>query len=502
VALTAALICAPFIRAVFSLADEGILLNAAEHLLHGDRIYADFFEFLPPGGFVLTALWFSLTGVSFLSARLMVVLTIIGIACFIFLACRKASGNAPVSALLATAWVLVTQGMWTEVSHHWFTTFFSMVTVWAAFAGIASDPGAARWKLIAGTAGGMAAMVTPTNGALTVAGAVAAFFTPPRPWAGLIPYVAACALIPLCFIAWLIWIHAFAVAFYDIIPFTATRYASIQSVPFGYGLNLQTCPLVLLFPLAAGLAVAVFARDVHALGWRKPSRDRTLPLAVVFGLAGLASSFPRPDCFHLGFTAPLACPLFAVSIVRLTKRWSNPCRHALTGAMIACLAPAAFYLTAVGNRVVHEPTLSTPRGEVAIFSQPGLPETLARLATMPAEDGYFFYPYMPLLPFLADRHHVSKHDIFTPGYTLPAQYRDVCLAILHDANWAVINRQWMDPAFWKQLFPAMRNPAPPESTTFERALNRNFAFVAREGPFEFRRRRDDASEAACQDIMD
>ena len=48
VALAAALLCAPFFRVLVFLGDEGSLLHEAELILQGKRIYADFFQFLPP----------------------------------------------------------------------------------------------------------------------------------------------------------------------------------------------------------------------------------------------------------------------------------------------------------------------------------------------------------------------------------------------------------------------------------------------------------------------
>src|SRR5437870_5405854 len=78
VGLVTALLCMPFIRAIFWLGDEGVLLHGADRMLRGSTLYVDFFEFLPPGGFVLTAAWFSLTGVSLLSARTLAILTIVG----------------------------------------------------------------------------------------------------------------------------------------------------------------------------------------------------------------------------------------------------------------------------------------------------------------------------------------------------------------------------------------------------------------------------------------
>jgi hypothetical protein len=109
------------------------------------------------------AVWFGITGISIWSARLLAILTITGIACFTYLACRQASKHALSSALVAIGWAIMSQGIWTQISHHWFTTLLSMIAAWAA---LASGGERQRWlqPLIAGVAAGAAAMVTPTRG--------------------------------------------------------------------------------------------------------------------------------------------------------------------------------------------------------------------------------------------------------------------------------------------------------------------------------------------------
>ena len=70
VGLVSLLLCAPFFRVIYYIPDEGIFLRAAEMILRGKRLYADFFGFLAPGSYLLTAAWFDIAGVSISSARI------------------------------------------------------------------------------------------------------------------------------------------------------------------------------------------------------------------------------------------------------------------------------------------------------------------------------------------------------------------------------------------------------------------------------------------------
>ena len=91
--------------------------------------------------------------------------------------------------------------------------------------------------------------------------------------------------------------------------------------------------------------------------------------------------------------------------------------------------------------------VTTARGNVAFLSESGVRELMTRIAVAPSTDVYLFYPYMPMLPFLTAREHVSRYDIFVPGYTLPSQYQEACVSSIRRALWVVIDRTWTDGAF-------------------------------------------------------
>lgn len=501
VGLIAAVLCVPFIRTVYWMGDEGVLLNGAERMLRGSRLYADFFELLPPGGFVLTEAWLSIAGISFGSARSLAILTIIGIACFTYLACWQASKNAPLSALLTTGWVVMSQGNGTQLSHHWLTTLFSMVAAWAALANVQHGHRWLRWALIAGAAAGTAAMVTSHRGALAMLAAATAFLNLGRHRPELIAYVLGCALAPASLLAYVIGHHALAAAFDDVIRFTAGRYAPGASVPFGFG--GQNLPLQCLFPVAALLTLLVCAGD-----WRSCLRDRLLWLCAAFGLAGFVGCFPRPDIAHIAIAVPLACPLLACCMTRLAQRWRPAWwryRHVVVvvaGVVIGLWVPSALTFLWISQEALRAEVVPTPRGGVAFFGQPGAPELLARIAATPSGDAYFFYPLDSMLPFLAAREQVSKYDLYIPGYTMPSQYQDACISVMRHASWVVIDRRGTDLNVLKQAFPAMPDAKPQETKRFEQALDSGFELVAEEGTFELRRRREGISDTVCAGIAE
>ena len=292
VSVLAIVACVPYLPMLYSVGDEGVLLHGAARMLSGRVVYNDFFDFLPPGGLVLTEAWFSVFGVTFASARLLALLTVMGTGFFTFLACRQASGNALLALVFTAFWLFVSQGVVdTQVSHHAFTTALSMFVAWAScVTATAAKPEVSR-SVMAGFAAGAATMITPTRGLLTALAGLTPFLnlrTHIWPLAG---YVAAGAIAPLCTLGYLVSQHALLAAFDDIIRFTATRYAGIQGVPFGYGSQGAGLLLLFLFPFAAVLILLVVIRDRQSL--RDPLLRPCLGFAIA-GFVGLSSLRHRP----------------------------------------------------------------------------------------------------------------------------------------------------------------------------------------------------------------
>jgi hypothetical protein len=341
-------------------------------------------------------------------------------------------------------------------------------------------------------------MVTPTRGAFVMTAALLAFFHPRQRPTELIAYLIGCALAPVGILSYIVMTGALLPAFDDVIRLTAERYASIQPVPFGAFRTPQYHPLLYLFPAAALLLALVYAFD-----WRISRRDRQLQLCGAFAFAGFLGCFPRPDMVHIAFAAPLALPLVVLCMSQLARYLPPLLRYAALGIMIVLAVPSARAFLSIVRQSLEAKLVWTPRGRVAVFGLPKFPELLQQIAATPPGEHYFFYPYIPMLPFLTARNHVASYDLFVPNYTLPFEYQNACISVMEHASWIVIDRAWTDPKLLTSVFPAMRNARPPEVSKFEQALDNAFERVARYGSFELRHRRSaGADPSRCGDITE
>ena len=201
------------------------------------------------------------------------------------------------------------------------------------------------------------------------------------------------------------------------------------------------------------------------------------------------------------FATPLVLPLLVLCLTKLTQTFPPILRYVAVGGLIVLAIPSLNAFLSIWRQALEATVVWTPRGRAAFLEEPTLPELLRRIAATPPADGYFFYPYIPMMPFLTARHDVTPYDIYVPNYTTPSQYQDACMAVMQHASWIVIDRFQADPKFWAFGFPAMRDTRPPEVSKFEQALESAFERVAQDGPFELLRRRPaGADPGRCSDI--
>jgi hypothetical protein len=64
------------------------------------------------------------------------------------------------------------------------------------------------------------------------------------------------------------------------------------------------------------------------------------------------------------------------------------------------------------------------------------------------------------------------------------------------------SKRSIDPRVLTGIFPATRDPDPPEAKRFLKAVETGFELVAREEAFEMRRRRAAVDESVCNSIIE
>jgi hypothetical protein len=496
-ALVTAALCAPFFRYVFWLGDEGALLHGAERLLRGEALYRDFFEFLPPGSFLLVAAWMKVIGPDFGSVRLLAVCVIAGIAALTYAAARLVSGNRSLAALLAVAWAALSQGGWTVISHHWFATAASMASMVAVLSALGRQDRAARF-FAAGLFAGAAALIVSTRGALLCLAVLGIVLTL-RERRLVVALIAGVAVVPAATLVYLAATGAVAAAVADVVLFPARHYSGIQFVAFGAAAAPYQMPVAAFFPVTFLLAGTTAVVGGGAM-WRDPCLQASLAFAIV----GLLGSFPRPDVTHITFTVPLACPLFALVATNLLRRLGRGGRSAVSvSLLVVCALAIGYRLLGVALPMVAGPLreVRTARGTFVGPPSPWIEAVGAlvpHIERAPRDAAYFFYPYGPMLPYLTARRHIAPLDVMVPGYTNAAQYHEVCLRVVREAQWIVLDRTWSHPQVLRTFFPSMRDPDPPEKRALEAALERTFDKVVHAWRgMELRGRGQAPTDSAC-----
>jgi hypothetical protein len=471
-----------------------VLLHGAGRILAGEVLYRDFFGILPPGGYLIVAAWMKLFGPDFAGVRVLAAGVVVGIAALIYVTACLSSGSRLLATVVAVAWAMLSPGTWTVINHHWFTTAASMASAMCLL--VAVDGGRRRAAAFAaGLFAGVAVMVTSTRGALMCVTVIVLLLIVDVGRAGLVSAAAGMALVPAVLVVHVYAEGALAAAFDDVILYPAAQYAGIQSVPFGRGALVYDLSLVGFFPMVFLLTGVALKLRGGAL-WRDPRFRVSLALALV----GLLGSYPRPDRIHISFTVALACPLFALAAAQIR----GVARIAGGAVLVGVGLMGVIGAMATAVVVSRLPVVVTARGPVR--PSPNLvADELATLVReidkVPPGQAVFFYPYDPLLPYLTGRRHAAAVDVMIPGFTIAKHFRGTCVQLAAAVPWVVIDRQLSDPTVLRKIYPAMRDPNPPEKREFEAVLRGTFdEVVYTSGRYELRRRSREGLGVSCERI--
>jgi hypothetical protein len=442
--------------------DEGLMLQAAARIAHGEVPYRDFWWFYPPGQpLLLGGLW-KLLGPSLLTWR---VLRVLCDAAVSVLAWRLAlRGGASPRAALAV-WLAAALAMAYPSGPHPYPP--TLVLCLAALLAFEERP------LLAGVLAGLAAYWRlEFAGYLTLGILLAcAVSRAPRTAAR---FAGAAALTAVVGYAPIVALAGVARSWDLLVKYPLTEFSAYQSLPFplhydgplntgsigGFlsdsaeNLLLFYVPLVLVVGLAVGLLGL-------ARTW---SRDSAWRLAVgVFGIGMAHYLITRPDVFHTAPLGVVAAVLvgWAVSGRAAPTRRSGAARTLVvrSGPVLALLSVAvlAYAIVEGADRrwlelrrayvPLHLPVadgVRVPKGDRADIERavaalqarvsPGEPTYVATLRADLVTSGY------PLLYVLADRPNPTRYDIEAPGVVTSLRVQREIVAALERARPAAVVR--------------------------------------------------------------
>jgi Dolichyl-phosphate-mannose-protein mannosyltransferase len=395
-------------RLILGTNDEGIYLDAAERILHGQRPYVDFFGVMTPGSFWIEALCFRLLGITQMAGRVPIILYIaLECALIYWLVERYASRAAAiVTSLFFLAFQTADPAMVTA-THRWDSGALALASIAVCVA--AQSLERRRWLAASGVLIVCAALATPSVGILGVATlgwlawpadqrARAGWYLLGLSIAGTVAGIA-------------LWLDGILPALLQQLVWLARNYSSVNVMHYGaiiggYGALFEGASaweLPVRFCVVFCLALpAVLPIVAIAGGWRRVS-----PYLLLSIVALVASTYPRSDIAHLAYISALPYAVAGIFIY-----WCVPARPRAWLVIFVGVWAAVFALQAqLPGRLVP---FATPVGNVraSVAEVPAVRELLSRV-----QPGHslFVYPYKPLFYFLTQAENPTRYSYLQAG---------------------------------------------------------------------------------------
>jgi 4-amino-4-deoxy-L-arabinose transferase-like glycosyltransferase len=408
-------------RLVFS-GDEGIILDAAARMVHGETLYRDFFGYMSPGSYWLQEAAFRVFGVSLWAGRVVILFDFaLQCALLFWLTARAAGQKAGFAATVLFFAFQTAKPDFLLSQHRMDSAALSLASIALCLAG--REGKAWCWwtsgVLIVG-----AAACTPSISMLALVTVV--WLLADRPNRGfLIPY--GCGLcLGLAALGTALSVNGLLRPLIEQMRWLGRNYSAVNIMPYGsiiggYGAALgpvagmdRVVKSLSLFCIAlpAVLPVAALAAWSLSLLLRREerswARDNTVPYLLACMLMYIGTTYPRSDVAHLAFVAVLPAALSAIWLARYAPPWLP------TGIFAVLAVGAGVLLAQAASGLRNEVAVATPVGTLRVAA----PEAKAVEALLHAarpRDILFVHPYMPLLYFLTQCRNPTRYSYLAPG---------------------------------------------------------------------------------------
>ena len=444
--------------------DEGIYLDGASRVAHGQTPYRDFFTFTGPGAFWFYGAVFRIFGTTFTNARWVLSFEIALLAALIYwLAAMVTSGRfAAGLGALFVAFCLDSPGV-LYISHRWDSNSWALLAAAIACSGY-RNPRRAHW-IASGVSIAIAAWTTPPF--VAVAAAIAVWMV----WSGgverLRDFMIGVAVPSLCAVAALLSLGALG-AMKDQLLWATSHYGAPNRVPYGY--LVETQPSLRLIEVLTPAILPVIAYiGLAALFFRRRKRVQenqgVVELLVLFSVGVLAAGLPRLGAHQLVFLSPVFWVLSGYVVSTAAgrfARWLGPCAAAL--AILLLVSGIAI------NRGFTE-VIETSAGSMRCG-----PEDAKFLSALGGKinpgETLFVFPYLPVMYFVMGGEDPSRFSFLQPGMMTERDETDVLAELrAHPPQWMLWAR--FPEKFWLGVWPHT-NPARLDFPKLENFMKENY----------------------------
>lgn len=445
--------------------DEGIILQAAERVLHGQIPYRDFFLFYTPGSVYIQAALFRFVGDSFAVARTGI--AIIGAVCSTGSYClARRVCNRSFSLLAAALTTLVGVTYRFAVLHNWYSTLIAVLTVYAAVRLLESKN--VRWGFIVGSLASLTILTEQSKGPGLCGGlllgwvllrfanikfprrsavlSIAAGFL--WPWIATLLYFASRHAIVPMIQDWLWPLHHYTQAnhvFYGHLSWSEDARASMDTGPLWvrFWEYFALSPLVII-PVLPLLGLAWLAFWVTQLwktkGLVREAQYHVLLSAVAVGLL-LSILIVRTDITDFVYMSPLWYVVLVWTLQKRNTRFGTLqiLRPYALGLVCAGFGIMGFaLLLGVNGATAHS---MTRRGLVVTATKDGVIHEIQ--TRIPADGELLVYPYLPLYNYLTQTLSPASLEYFQAGMNTKEQALSITSSLAtHKTRWILFDAEF------------------------------------------------------------
>ena len=441
----------PFVRVLFRLGDEGSTVYGAQLVAQGAVPYRDFFvENFGPGSYYLLAAFFKLFGITWVAARLSVLVTGVSTAMLVLWMTRRLCRGAR-SVLPALMVLLTGIPVWTGSNYHWDSSLFGLLAVAAFF--LWQERQRYVFLVGAGVLAGITSCFLQQKGLLVCLGLLAAVpfvcrsQQPRRPVGRpLALLLGGYSLVGVLVLALFYRSGALRDLIQDCVVWPLTTYHGINRVGYAHGFHdtWQTwgvvvhnqlpaiagdlARVVLLTPILFFLALPVFLIALGAFSRLVPGGPARLfgPRVLPYWTAGAGmwlSELHRPDTFHLIYGAQLLVIVCFYAWVTCFERLDSVRK----GGMVFVTASLLVWGTLKIIPPLSASPVATRRGTIYMMRPDDALAFLQR--EVRSGDETFVYPYYPMYYFLADIRNPTRHTILLYNLHTEQQFRDAIASL-------------------------------------------------------------------------